>query len=151
VQLFDLLAAWDAADGAQRTKLLAGLFERIEAHVVVPETFARRFRTKRDADSFARRLTEHGYEVEWVRRNYGTQGYLSWNIRLADGTEIHNSQQLEDMGLGIAYCDQPTRSGVKVVAVPRAGWRRFFEYAVLERETGFEPATSTLARLRSTE
>ncbi len=31
VQLFDLLAAWEAADGAQRTRLLAGLFEHIEA------------------------------------------------------------------------------------------------------------------------
>jgi hypothetical protein len=78
LQLFDLLAAWDAADGAQRTRLLAGLFERIEA-------------------------------------------------------------QLESDG------------GVSVVAAPREGWRRFFEYVVLERETGFEPATSTLARLRSTE
>jgi hypothetical protein len=50
----DLVAAWDGADGAQRTKLLAGLFERIEA--------------------------------------------------------------------------QPG-GGVRVVAVPRDGWRRFFEYA----------------------
>jgi hypothetical protein len=40
---------------------------------------------------------------------------------------------------------------VRVVAVPKEAWRRFFEYVVLERETGFEPATSTLARLRSTE
>ncbi len=31
VQLFDLLGAWDEADGAQRTRSLAGLFERIEA------------------------------------------------------------------------------------------------------------------------
>jgi hypothetical protein len=54
----------------------------------------------------------------------------------ADGTEIHNSQQLEDLGLGVAHGDQPTRSGVKVVGVPRAGWRRFFEYVPLERETG---------------
>ncbi len=79
VQLFDLLAAWDAADGAQRTRLLAGLFEHIEAR----------------ADS---------------------------------------------------------ASGVHVVAVPRLGWRPFFERVLpLERETGFEPATSTLARSRSTE
>ena len=76
VQLFDLLSAWDAADGAQRTKLLAGLFQRIEARA-------------------------------------------------------------EPAG------------GVKVVAVPREGWRRFFEYAALERETGLEPATSTLGRSRS--
>jgi hypothetical protein len=80
VQRFDLLTAWDAADGAQRTKLLGGLFERIEAHA-----------------------------------------------------------------------DPAAGGRVKVVAVPREGWRRFFEYVVLERETGFEPATSTLARLRSTE
>ena len=25
---------------------------------------------------------------------------------------------------------------VKVMAVPKEGWRRFFEYAALERETG---------------
>jgi len=34
-------------------------------------------------------------------------------------------------------------TGVKVVAIPREGGRRIFEYAALERETGFEPATST--------
>ncbi len=76
VELFDLLAAWDAADGAQRTKLLAALFDRIEAQAV-----------------------EGG--------------------------------------------------GVTVVAAPKEGWRRFFEYAALERETGLEPATSTLGRSRS--
>jgi hypothetical protein len=70
------VGAWDAADGAQRTRLLAGLFDRIEA-------------------------------------------------------------QLELSG------------EVRVVAVPREGWRRFFEYVVLERETGLEPATSTLGRSRS--
>jgi hypothetical protein len=72
VQLLDLLGAWDAADGAQRTKLLAGLFERVEAQA-----------------------------------NEGKR--------------------------------------VDVVAVPRPGWRPFFEGALpLERETGLEPATSTL-------
>jgi len=30
-QLLDLVGAWDAADGAQRTRLLAGLFEHIKA------------------------------------------------------------------------------------------------------------------------
>ena len=39
---------------------------------------------------------------------------------------------------------------LRVVAVPREAWRPFFECLVLERETGFEPATSTLARSRST-
>ena len=50
-----------------------------------------------------------------------------------------------------AHTDPAAGDRVKVVAVPREGWRRFFECVVLERETGFEPATSTLARLRSTE
>jgi hypothetical protein len=130
---------------------LAGLFERIEAHVVVPEKFARKFRSKREADSIARRLAENGYEVEWVRRNYGAQRESTWNIRLADGSEIHNTEQLETLGLAVPHADRPVVGGVEVVAVPREGWRRFFEYVVLERETGFEPATSTLARLRSTE
>ena len=39
---------------------------------------------------------------------------------------------------------------IRVVAVPREAWKPFFESLVLERETGFEPATSTLARSRST-
>ena len=39
---------------------------------------------------------------------------------------------------------------LRVVAVPREAWKPFFECLVLERETGFEPATSTLARSRST-
>ena len=39
---------------------------------------------------------------------------------------------------------------LRVVGVPREAWKPFFEGLVLERETGFEPATSTLARSRST-
>ena len=76
--MLDLVKTWDAGDPAQRSRLLAGLFDRLEA---------------------------------------------------------------EAMPSG----------RTKVVAVPRGAWRRFFEYVVVERETGFEPATSTLARLRSTE
>ena len=77
-QILDFVKTWDAGDPSQRARLLAGLFERLEAEI--------------------------------------------------------------------------TPSGrTKVVAVPRGAWRRFFEYVVVERETGFEPATSTLARLRSTE
>jgi hypothetical protein len=75
-QLLDLVGAWDEADRAQRTRLLAGLFEHMEAR--------------------------------------------------ADPS-----------------------GGVHVVAVLRPGWRSFFEQiclwsARLERETGFEPATSSL-------
>ena len=33
--------------------------------------------------------------------------------------------------------------GVKIMAVPREGWRRFFEYAALERETGVSRAAGT--------
>jgi site-specific DNA recombinase len=149
-QLLDLLAAWDAADGAQRTKLLSGLFERIEAHVAVPDP-GTKFRTKRQADAVARLLADHGHEIEWVRRNYGAQRELTWNVRLTDGTEIHNAAGVERMGLAVPRAAWPAVGRVQVVAVPKEGWRRFFEYVPLERETGFEPATSTLARLRSTE
>ena len=76
-QLLDFTSAWEAADSSQRSRLVAGIFEHLEAEA------------------------------------------------LAEGT-IH------------------------VVAVPREAWRPFFESLVLERETGFEPATSTLARSRST-
>ena len=73
------------------------------------------------------------------------QRETTWNIRLANGAEVHNTKQLEGLGLAIPAGDQPASvGGVKVVAVPREGWRRFFEYVVLERETGLEPATSTL-------
>lgn len=36
--------------------------------------------------------------------------------------------------------------GLRLTATPRGAWRHFFESLVLERETGFEPATPTLAR-----
>ena len=39
---------------------------------------------------------------------------------------------------------------IRVVGIPREAWKPFFAGLVLERETGFEPATSTLARSRST-
>lgn len=76
-QLLDLTSAWEAADQGQRSRLVAGIFEHLEAEAL-PE------------------------------------------------------------------------GRLRVVAVPREAWRPFFERLVLERETGFEPATSTLARSRST-
>jgi hypothetical protein len=76
-QLLDLVSAWEAADSGQRSRLVAGIFEQLEAEA------------------------------------------------LPEGT-------------------------IRVVAVPREAWKPFFESLVLERETGFEPATSTLARSRST-
>ncbi len=76
-QLLDLTSAWEAADSGQRSRLVAGIFENLEAEA------------------------------------------------LSDGM-------------------------LRVVAVPREAWKPFFERLVLERETGFEPATSTLARSRST-
>jgi hypothetical protein len=74
--MLDLVAAWDAADAEQRSRLVAGMFERLEAE-----------------------------SLETGR--------------------------------------------TRIVAVPKGAWRRFFEYVVLERETGIEPATSTLGKLRS--
>ena len=76
-QLLDLTSAWETADSGQRSRLVAGIFEHLEAEA------------------------------------------------LPEGT-------------------------LRVVGVPRAAWKPFFERLVLERETGFEPATSTLARSRST-
>jgi hypothetical protein len=75
-QLLDLVAAWDAADDAQRSRLLSALFESIDAEAL------------------------------------------------------------------------PQR-GLRLVAAPRGAWRGFFQSLVLERETGLEPATSTLGRCRS--
>jgi hypothetical protein len=68
---------------------------------------------------------------------------LTWNVRLANGAEIHNTGQLEELGLSLPPDDVPARGWVKVVAVPREGWRRFFEYAALERETGVSRAGAT--------
>ena len=76
-QLLGLLAAWDAADDGQRSRLLAGLFESVEAEAL------------------------------------------------------------------------PDRK-IKLTAVPRGVWQRFFQVVAQERETGLEPATSTLGRLHST-
>jgi hypothetical protein len=64
-------------------------------------------------------------------------------VRLSNGAEIHNSKQLEDLGLGIAHAAHPFRGAVNGVAVPKGGWRRFFEYVVLERETGISCAGGT--------
>lgn len=72
-QVLDILAAWDAAETAERTHLLASIFDHIEA------------------------------------------------AHDPDGT-------------------------LRIIGVPREGWRSFFEYVVGERETGLEPATPTLAR-----
>lgn len=75
-QLLDLMAAWEAADDGQRSRLVAGIFDQLEAEL------------------------------------------------RPDG-------------------------GIRVVAVPSPAWRPFFECLVVERETGLEPATSTLGRSRS--
>jgi hypothetical protein len=69
-QLLDLVKTWDDGDPGQRSRLLAGLFDRLEAEI--------------------------------------------------------------------------TPSGrTKVVAVPRGAWRRFFEYVVVERETGVKAPSTT--------
>jgi hypothetical protein len=134
-----MLADWDAAYGAERTKLLASLFEQIE----VPEVPAVKFRTKGEAETGARLLADRGHDTEWVRHNGGAQRELTWNIRLVDGSEIHNHAQLAELGLVVPGANRPAVRGLKVVAVPREGWRRFFEYVVLERETGFSRASGT--------
>ncbi len=67
----------------------------------------------------------------------------TWNIRLADGAEVHLAGQLEDLGLALPREAWPAVGQVKVVAVPHAGGRQFFEYVVLERETGVSRAGGT--------
>ena len=59
-------------------------------------------------------------------RNYGAQRELTWNVRLRDGSELHLAQQLEDLGLALPREAWPAVGRVKVVAVPKEGWRRFF-------------------------
>ncbi len=76
-QIVDLIQVWEHADASQRARLIASIFERIEA-------------------------------------------------------------------------DTSTDRQVKLVAVPRADWKPFFERVVHERETRLELATSTLGRSRST-
>jgi hypothetical protein len=65
------------------------------------------------------------------------------NVRLAGGTEVHLAGQLEDLGLALPREAWPAVGRVKVTAVPKEGWRRFFEYVVLERETGVSRAGTT--------
>jgi hypothetical protein len=60
-----------------------------------------------------------------------------------NGAEVHNTQQLEELGLRLPQDEVPARGGVSVVAVPKEDWRRFFEYAALERETGVSRASTT--------
>jgi hypothetical protein len=110
--------------------------------VAVPER-GTKFRTKRQADAVARLLADHGHEVEWVRKNYGAQRESTWNIRLADGSEVHIAGQLADLDLALPREAWPTVGRVRVTAVPKEGWRRFFEYAALERETGVSRAGGT--------
>ena len=95
-------------------------------------------------------VPERGHTVGWVRKNHGAQCESTWNVWLADGTEVHLAGQLEDLGLALPRATWPTVGRVQITAVPREGWRHFFEYMPLERETGFEPATSTLASRSST-
>ena len=64
-------------------------------------------------------------------------------------SEVHIAGHLEGRGLALPREAWPAVGRVKVTAVPKEGWRRFFEYVPLERETGLEPATSTLGRSRS--
>jgi hypothetical protein len=73
--------------------------------------------------------------LEWVRKNYGARGvHLERPTR--DGAEIHLAGQLKDLGLAFPREAWLAVGQVKVVAVPKGSWRRFFEYVVLERETG---------------
>jgi hypothetical protein len=115
-----VLATWDAADGAQRTKLLSGLFERMEAQVMTPGP-GTKFETKRQADAVAALLAQHGHEVEWVRKNYGAQGRMTWNVRLSNRDEIHNANGLEGYGLALPRSAWPAVGRVQVVAVPKSG------------------------------
>lgn len=50
-----------------------------------------KFRTRPEAEKAAKLV---GQPVEWVGRNYGAQRELTCNIRLTDGTEIHNWGQV---------------------------------------------------------
>ena len=64
------------------------------------------------------------------------------DVRLANVAEIHNTGQVEALGLSLPLDHVPARGGVNVVAVPREGWR-FIENVPLERETGVSRAGAT--------
>lgn len=80
-----------------------------------------KFRIRRDAEAVARFLAENGYEVEWVRRNYGGQGQTTWNVRLTDGSGIHNRDQLEGMGFRVHYGSTDAASRKKFYGPPDYG------------------------------
>ena len=80
-----------------------------------------KFLRKRDAETVARFLAGNGYEVPWIKRNYGGQGVTSWNIRLADGSEIHSRYQLEDMGFRVRYGATDAASRKKFHGPPHYG------------------------------
>ena len=54
-----------------------------------------KFHKEIDAVKAATRLEARGFQVEWIRRNYGQARESTWNIRLADGSEVHSFEQLE--------------------------------------------------------
>jgi hypothetical protein len=86
--------------------------------VCVPDP-GTKLRTKRQADAVARLLAAHDHEIEWIRWNYVGQRELTWNIRLADGSEIHIARQLDDLGLALPRDAWPTIGHAKGVVVPK--------------------------------
>lgn len=81
-------------------------------------TFVRKFDRKPDAEKISDLLRAKGHTVEWVKKNYGAQGRSTWNIRLSDGSEIHNTLQLEEIGIEYEFND--SNSGKDATLSPMA-------------------------------
>ena len=108
------------------------------------ETFCKR----RDELDSQKRELEKGTETETVD--------IEWcESQLVDFSRVWesaDSSQRERLVAGIfehLEAEALPEGSLRVVAVPREAWKPFFECLVLERETGLEPATSTLGRSRS--
>jgi hypothetical protein len=80
-----------------------------------------KFLVKRDAETVARFLSDNGYDIEWIKRNWGGQGSTTWNVRLTDGQEIHSRYQLEDMGFRVSYGATDAASRKKFDGPPHYG------------------------------
>jgi hypothetical protein len=58
-----------------------------------------KFHKQIDATKAAHELSAAGLIVESVRKDYGAQRELTWQVHLANGGSVHNTDQLKEMGI----------------------------------------------------
>lgn len=109
------------------------------------ETFCKR---SEELDSQKRQL-ETAAETETVDVEWCESQLVDFS-RVWEAADSSQRERLVASIFEHLEAEASPEGALRVVAVPREAWRPFFECLVLERETGFEPATSTLARSRST-